>query len=72
MNAKQWTAEKPTRGRPRQMKKEPRINRIVAFVTDGELVGLDEIAQEEGRSRSDVIHRIIGEHLVNRRTIIKP
>jgi hypothetical protein len=36
------------------------------FVTDVQMVGLDEIAQEEGRSRSDVIHRIIAKHLQNR------
>ena len=63
MKAKQRTAEKPTRGRPRRMAKEARSHRVVAFVTDGDLEGLDEIAQEEERSRSDVIHRIIAQHL---------
>jgi hypothetical protein len=33
------------------------------FVTDGQMVGLDKNSQEERPSRSDVIHRIIAEHL---------
>ena len=64
MEAKQLTAEKPTRGgRPRRTVKEARSHRVVTFVTAGQMVDLDEIAQEEGRSRSDVIHRIIAQHL---------
>ena len=63
MEAKQRTAERSKRGRPRQALKEARSHRVVTFVTDGQMVGLDEIAQEEGRSRSDVIHRIIAQHL---------
>jgi hypothetical protein len=64
METKQRTAERPKRGgRPRRTVKEARSHRVVTFVTDGQMVGLDEIAQEEGRSRSDVIHRIIAEHL---------
>ena len=64
MEAKQRTVEKPTRGgRPRRMVKEARSHRVVTFLTSGQMVGLDEIAQEEGRSHSDVIHRIIAQHL---------
>ena len=66
MEAKQRIAERPTRGgRPRRMVKEARSHRVVTFITVGQMVGLDEIAQEEGRSRSDVIHRIIAQHLKN-------
>jgi hypothetical protein len=68
MEAKQRTAERSKRGgRPRRTLKEARSHRVVTFVTDGQMVGLDEIAQEEGRSRSDVIHRIIAQHLMNMR-----
>ena len=64
MGTKLRTGEKSKLvGRPRQPVKEPRSNRVVTFVTDEQMVGLDEIAQEEGRSRSDVIHRIIAQHL---------
>jgi hypothetical protein len=64
MEAKQRTAERPMRGgRPRQPVKEARSHRVVTFVTNGQIVGLDELAQEERPSRSDVIHRIIAEHL---------
>ena len=68
MEAKQLTAEKPTRGgRPRRTVKEARSHRVVTFITDGQMVGLDKIAQKEGRSRSDVIHRILAQHLMNMR-----
>ena len=64
MEAKQRTAERPMRGgRPRQLVKEARSHRVVTFVTGEQMVGLDEIARAEGRSRSDVIHRIIAQHL---------
>jgi hypothetical protein len=64
METKQRTAERSKRGgRPRQPVKEARSHRVVTFVTGRQMVGLDQIAQEEGRSRSDVIHRIIAEHL---------
>jgi hypothetical protein len=70
MGTKQRTAEKSTHsGRPRRTLKEARSHRVVTFITDGQMVGLDEIAQEEGRSRSDVIHRIIAKHLQNMRPI---
>jgi hypothetical protein len=72
MEAKQRTAERSKRGgRPRQPVKEARSHRVVTFVTGGQMVGLDEIAQEEGRSRSDVIHRIIAQHLQNMRPIVR-
>jgi len=45
------------------MVKEARSHRIVAFVTGQHVEGMELIAQEEGRSRSDVIHRIIAQHL---------
>ena len=68
----QRTAERSTRGgRPRQPIKEARSHRVVTFVTNGQIVGLDEIAWEEGRSRSDVIHRIIAQHLQNMRPIVR-
>ncbi len=50
-------------GRPSKGIIESRSNRVVAFVTDIQLNGLQQISQEEGRSRSDVIHRIIAQHL---------
>ncbi|MGV7229932.1 MAG: ribbon-helix-helix protein, CopG family [Nitrospirales bacterium] len=67
MNEKHQSGERMERGRPRRLLKEARSHRVVTFVTDGQMVGLDEIAQEEGRSRSDVIHRIIAQHLQNMR-----
>lgn len=64
MEAKQRTAERSKHeGRPRRLLKEARSHRVVTFVTNGQIVGLDEIARAEGRSRSDVIHRIIAQHL---------
>ena len=64
MEANQQRVEKAKRGgRPRRMVKEARSHRVVTFVTGWQMVGLDKIAQEEGRSRSDVIHRIIAQHL---------
>ncbi|MFA9562539.1 MAG: ribbon-helix-helix protein, CopG family [Nitrospirota bacterium] len=67
MRETQHTGEGPKHGRPRRMKKEARAYRIAAFVTGLEVEGLERIAQEEGRSRSDVIHRIIAQHLQNLR-----
>jgi hypothetical protein len=69
---KQRTGERSKLGgRPRRLVKEARSHRVVTFVTGGQMVDLDEIAQEEGRSRSDVIHRIIAQHLQNMRPIVR-
>jgi len=56
-------AEKPRRGRPRRVPEEARSNRVVTFVTGRELESLEQIAQEEDRSLSAVVHRIIAQHL---------
>ena len=53
------------RGRPMRVPKEARSKRVVTFVTDQELSGLEQIADEEGRSLSAVVHRIIAQHLKN-------
>ncbi len=46
---------------------EMRSNRVVTFVTGRELEGLEQIAWEEDRSLSAVVHRIIAQHLKNSR-----
>ncbi len=58
-------AERPKRGRPGRAPEVARPNRVVTFVTGGELEGLEQIAQEEDRSVSGVVHRIIAQHLKN-------
>jgi hypothetical protein len=50
---------KLVRGRPRLARHEVRSNRIVTFVTETELGRLEEIAADEDRSLSGVVHRII-------------
>ena len=57
--------ERPRRGRPTGASDEARSNRVVTFVTDWELEGLEQIAQEEERSLSAVVHRIIAQYLRN-------
>ncbi len=62
---KDQMAARCKRGRPGQAPEEARSNRVVTFVTSGELEGLEQIAQEEDRSLSGVVHRIIEQHLKN-------
>ena len=50
------------RGRPRLESDEARSNRVVTFVTDRQLEALDRIVEEEDRSLSAVVHRIIASH----------
>ncbi len=58
-------AARRKRGRPGQAPEKARSNRVVTFVTGGELEDLEQIAQEEDRSLSAVVHRIIAQHLKN-------
>ncbi len=51
------------RGRPKQPPQDARSNRIVTFVTDSELENLNQIADEEDRSLSSVVHQIVRTHL---------
>ena len=51
------------RGRPGLAPDQARSHRVVTFVTVDELEGLEQIAQEEERSLSAVVHRIIEQHL---------
>lgn len=53
------------RGRPRQPPQSARSNRIVTFVTDSELENLHQIAHEEDRSLSSVVHQIVSTHLAS-------
>ncbi len=46
-------------GRPRLNSEEARSNRIVTFVTNSEMVKLERIADQERRSLSAVVHRIL-------------
>lgn len=55
------------RGRPSQVPDAARSKRAVTFVTERELEGLEQIAQEEDRSLSAVVHRIIAQYLKNTR-----
>jgi hypothetical protein len=52
-------SDKAMRGRPRIDQRKVRSNRIVSFVTDTELEKLERLAQEDDRSLSAVVHRII-------------
>ena len=56
-------AQRPRRGRPTRAPEEARSHRVVTFVTERELTALEQIAQEEDRSLSAVVHRIITQHL---------
>lgn len=64
-----WTedqaAARPRRGRPSRAPDEARSHRVVTFVTPWEFAGLEQIAQDEERSLSAVVHRIIAHHLKN-------
>jgi hypothetical protein len=55
------TDEKPAakRGRPRRPAHDVRSNRVVSFLTASELQRLEDIAVDEDRSLSSVVHRII-------------
>ena len=44
---------------------EARARRVVTFVTERELESLEQIAHEEDRSLSAVVHRIVAQHLNN-------
>ena len=47
------------RGRPRRPAHDVRSNRVVTFLTASELQRLEDIAVDEDRSLSSVVHRII-------------
>ena len=51
------------RGRPSTVPEKARSKRVVTFVTTSELAELEQIAEEEDRSLSAVVHRIIVQHL---------
>jgi len=57
--------KRPKRGRRSELPERVRSNRVVTFVTDRELESLEQIAYEEERSRSAVVHRILAQHLKN-------
>jgi hypothetical protein len=57
--------KRPKRGRPSQVPEAARSNRVVTFVTNRELESLEQIAYEEDRSLSAVVHRIVVQHLEN-------
>ena len=61
----EWEQKQTRRGRPRRTLAEARSNRVVTFVTTLELESLEQITQEEDRSLSAVVHRIIAQHLGN-------
>ena len=50
-------------GRPRAAPKAARSNRVVTFVTNQELDRLEQMAYEEDRSLSAIVHRIVVQHL---------
>ena len=50
--------KRPSRGRPKSARALSRPNRIVTFVTDGELEQLEQAAITEDRSMAAVVHRI--------------
>ena len=58
-------AGRPRSGRPTRASDEARSHRVVTFVTTWEQEGLEQIAQEEERSLSAVVHRIIAYYLRN-------
>ena len=63
MSGEQPLGKGEFQGSPRRFMKERRPHRVVTFVTDRQLDGLRQISQEEGRSLSDVLHRMIAEYL---------
>jgi len=50
-------------GRPRLDPEVARTNRIVTFVTNREMTELELIAEQEGKSLSAVVHRILSGYL---------
>jgi len=46
-------------GRPRRNPESVRSNRIVTFVTNRELAKLERITEQERKSLSAVVHRIV-------------
>jgi len=52
-------------GRPRAEPKAARSNRVVTFVTDHELDHLEQMAYEEDRSLSAIVHRIVVQYLAH-------
>ena len=52
----------PRRGRPKSPPAVARPNRIVTFVTDGEMELLEQAALAEDRSMASLVHRIIKLH----------
>ncbi len=45
---------------------DARAKRVVTFVTNRELERLEQIAQEEDRALSTLVHRIIAQYLENK------
>lgn len=66
---KKTDSKRPRYGRPSRVSQEARSCRVVTFLTDWQVEGLDLLAQKEGRTRSDVVHRIISEFLKKRRPL---
>ncbi|MCP3870078.1 MAG: hypothetical protein GY703_18675 [Gammaproteobacteria bacterium] len=60
---KKQAQNKKKYGRPRAEPKAARSKRVVTFVTKQELESLEQIAYEEDRSLSAIVHRIIVQHL---------
>ncbi len=54
---------KSKRGRPSRGRHTLRANRVVTFVTDTELEVLEQLAKDDERSLSAVVHRIITIHM---------
>jgi hypothetical protein len=57
------TSAAAPRGRPKRPAKDVRSNRVVTFLTGSELQGLEQIAIDEDRSLSSVVHRIVSLYL---------
>ncbi len=57
------TSPAAPRGRPKRPAKDVRSKRVVTFLTDSELQGLERIAIDEDRSLSSVVHRIVSLYL---------
>ncbi len=51
-------------GRPPLNPEEVRNNRIVTFVTNREMMKLERIAEQEGRSLSATVHHILSKFLM--------
>ena len=48
-----------TRGRPRRPRQDVRSKRVVTFLTETELQHLEDLAMNQDRSLSSVVHRIV-------------